>query len=154
MCSFGYFSCTSKKSDSPVATLIGYGVSPSRRAKKCHSPLNVSGLVSPVLTLRLRNEHIGHGRVTFFACTKKVTKEMHPVDAALRASRELPCSSRVASTRHPCRDEAKCAIHGAFTRPPQVSPRRHQKGGNPKSRLWRRCPSYFRLTHGLSNCGA
>ena len=29
VCSFGYFSCTSKKSDSPVATLIRYGVTPS-----------------------------------------------------------------------------------------------------------------------------
>jgi len=54
---------------------------------------------------------------------------MHPSDAALRASRELACVSRVASTRHPCRDEAKCAIHGAFTQLPQASSRRHQKGG-------------------------
>jgi hypothetical protein len=60
---------------------------------------------------------------------------MHPNDAALRASCEAHRKSGVASTRHPCRDEAKCAIHGAFTPLLQRASQQHRKGGeeNPKS---------------------
>ena len=43
VCSFGYFSCTNKKSDSPVATLISNGVSALKRAKK---PTNRSSAVA------------------------------------------------------------------------------------------------------------
>jgi len=92
----------------------------------------------------------GNGRVTFFACTKKVTKEMHPNDAALRANHEPSRKSKVVPTRHPCRDGTKCAIHGAFTSLLQLGSRQHRKGGGnpkPKPRFWRKCPSNLRLTN-------
>ena len=72
-----------------------------KTGEKAHQPFQDGGIVSPVSKVPLRTKHVCHGRVTFFACTKKVTKEMHPDEAALRASRELTCSSQVAPTRHP-----------------------------------------------------
>ena len=98
----------------------------------------------------------GHRRVTFFAYTRKVIKEMHPSEAKAPSGTAL---GRIASPvraeymdgfrrptgkswtgllqpTHPnatsCRGGAKCAIHGAFSRPPQASPRRLQEGKKAK----------------------
>ena len=95
-CSFGYFACTSKKSNSPVATEF-------LRQNGRNSPQTVQVRWHCFVRFKVARctGHVCYGRVPFFACPKKGTKERHPVDAALRASREQTCSSRVVSTRHP-----------------------------------------------------
>jgi hypothetical protein len=117
--------------------------------------------VSPVLTAILRCKSLWQ-RASDFSCScKKSNQKNTPLGVALRASRERSAYGKAVPTRHPCRDGTKQAIHGlftsptalrsrrphtgegnqnpcralhgAFTRLPQASPQRHQKGtGNPK----------------------
>jgi hypothetical protein len=120
-----------------------------KTGEKAHHLFKCGGIVSSVSSSHAAQAMFVTDEFLSLLVQKKEPKKRHPVDAALRASRELTCSSRVAPTRHPCRDEAKCAIHGAFTRPPQVSPWRHQKGDS-KSKTKSAASAQVRIKHSFA----
>ena len=101
--------------------------------------------VSPASSGALRTARIARGRVPFFACPKKGTKERAP-------PRRRPSGKPWPGPLRPgrpeatsCRGGTERALHGPFTRSPQPRPWRLQGGsGNPSFSVVKGCPENLR----------